>query len=248
MIKGVLIGNPVEKSISHITHNAIFKEAGINAVYEKRQTGAHELAAVKREGYDFLAVTMPLKEAVIPFLDEGGGGPVNTILVRKGRWIGYNFDGIGCLNAIERRESVRGKEVLVLGAGGAAKGAIAEAVFRGAHVFVWNRTYEKALGLGVQVLKEIDRSFPIIIQATSVGMLAEGLPIDLKWIAPRSLVMEMVYNPAYTMLVRGAIQRGARIVFGWEMFAELTALQMQLVFGERIDKELVFREIKKIFT
>src|SRR3990167_1279045 len=139
MIKGVLIGNPVDKSISHVTHNEIFKRSGLLGIYEKRVVYAHELFELKKEKYDFLAVTMPLKEAIGPFLDGGVLAPINTVLVREGKWIGYNFDGIACLNAIERVEKVEGKRVLVLGAGGAAKSAIQEALLRGANVSVCHR-------------------------------------------------------------------------------------------------------------
>ena len=115
VIKGVLIGDPVEQSISHVTHNAIFQKSGVSACYEKWVTTERDLGALReRDDVAWFAVTMPLKEVIAPYLDEGVG-PVNTILVRDGRWIGYNIDGIACLNAIG---DVRGKRVLVLGNGG----------------------------------------------------------------------------------------------------------------------------------
>ena len=245
MIKGVLIGNPVEKSISHITHNEIFKQCGIEAFYEKRNVvDLQELYAIKKEGYAWLAVTMPLKEAVRPFLDEGPGGPVNTILVRDGKWIGYNFDGEACLNAIGE---VEGKRVLVLGAGGAAKSAIAEAVRRGAEVFVYNRTYERALGLGADALKKVEGEFDVVIQATSCGMFNREVPVDTGFLKPGMIVMDMVYNPPKTQFLEEALQKGCKVVFGYEMFAELTFSQMRLVFKDKIKKEIVSLVIKEFF-
>ncbi len=248
MIKGVLIGDPVDKSISHITHNEIFRKSGISGVYEKRVIRIEEVAALKQEEYNFLAVTMPLKEAILSFLDEGPGGPINTILVREGKWIGYNFDGIACLNAIERVEKVSGKRVLVLGAGGAAKSAISEAKVRGADVYVYNRTYERALNLGVTVLREVTEVFDVIIQATSVGMLSRGLPMDPRLISCNTIVMEMVYNPPKTWFVEEALKRGARVVFGYEMFAELTFAQFDLATCGKVDKALVHEVIKSFFA
>lgn len=257
MKKGLLIGNPVDKSISHITHNEIFKKLEIDAVYNKREICierlAEEVADLKKMDYAFFAVTMPLKELIIPFLDERKEmiGSVNTIEVRDGKWIGYNFDGIGALNAIENVEMVRGKRVLVLGAGGAAKAAIFEAKKRGGEVFVYNRTREKAERVaeqfGVQMLQEVRTSFDIIIQATCIGMLRAELPIDMKWVTDQTIVMEMVYNPMETLFIIESLKKGAKIVFGYEMFAELSFAQFKLVFGNQADRNIVHKTIKNFF-
>lgn len=258
MIRGVLIGNPVDRSISHRTHNEIFQKSGVNGIYEKRAICVERLSRevwdLKRENYAFLAVTMPLKELIVPFLDEVREeiGSVNTIEVRDKRWIGHNFDGVGCLNAIERVERVLGARVLVLGAGGAARAAIYEAKQRGANVFVYNRTYERAervaLQFGVSALKEITEAFDVIIQATSAGMFGRELPMDITWLCRETLVMEMIYNPMQTPFVEEALRKGCRIVWGYEMFAELSFLQLALVNQEKIDKELVFQVVRKFFV
>lgn len=257
MKRGVLIGNPVDKSISHVTHNEIFKKSNFDAVYEKRlicmERLEEEVAELKKIDYAFLAVTMPLKERIIPFLDEYDGeiGSVNTIEVRDGRWIGHNFDGIGCLNAIEQVETVCGKRVLVLGAGGAARAAIFEAKKRGATVFVYNRTYERAERVAYQFsvhpLKRIDTFFDVIIQATSACMVKSEIPIDSQWLNSETIVMEMVYNPQYTLLAQESLKKGARVVFGYEMFAELSFAQFELIFRGKIDKALVLNIIKNFF-
>ena len=257
MKKGLLIGNPVDKSISHITHNEIFEKCGVNAVYEKRSVSierlSEEVAMLKKMDYAYFAVTMPLKELVVPFLDETREeiGSVNTIHVVDGRWIGYNFDGIACLNAIEKIEKVNGKRLLVLGAGGAARAAIYEAARRGAKVFIYNRSYERAQSaarqFGATAIQTISSFFDVIIQATPVGMLSDDLSVDMKWIRPGAVVMEMIYNPMETRFLREAIKKGARLVFGYEMFAELSFSQFSLVFGNQIDKDQVFETIKNFF-
>jgi shikimate dehydrogenase len=257
MRKAILIGNPVDKSISHITHNEIFRKSNIDCLYEKKSicTGklAEEIEELKKNDYLYLAVTMPLKELILPFLDERNEeiGSVNTIEVREGKWIGHNFDGIGALNAIENVFQVKGKKVLVLGAGGAAKAAIYEAKKRGAIVFVWNRTLKRAekVGkeLGVHVLEEVRTYFDVVIQATPLGMFNDEILIDMKWISNETVVLEMVCNPMMTFFVKESLKKGAYIVYGYEMFAELSFSQFDMVFRNQIDKEVVKKCIKNFF-
>ena len=258
MIKGLLIGNPVDKSVSHVTHNEIFEKLNINATYEKRLISLEkleeEVADLKKSDFAFFAVTMPLKEVIVPYLDVDTSGfrCVNTILVKDGKWIGFNFDGIGCLNAIERVEKVDKKKVLILGSGGAAKAAIFEAKNRGAEVFIYNRTFERAqklaAELGVTALSEVNSTFDVIIQATSLGMFSDELPLSLKWVGRDTVVMEMVCNPRETYFVKKCIEKGVKVVFGYEMFAELTFLQLHLAIGSQIDKDLVIAVVKKFFS
>jgi shikimate dehydrogenase len=257
MIKGLLIGNPIDKSISHITHNQIFNQIGVLGKYEKRSISLEnleeEICILKDLDYNFLAVTMPLKEKIIPFLDEvrSETDSVNTIKIERGRWIGYNFDGTACLNAIERVINVKGKRVLVIGAGGAAKSVIHEAMKRGAEVFVWNRTYERALEISkkwpVSALREIKESFDVIIQATSVGMFLEEPPIDMNIVTFETVVMEIVYNPMITKFVSESLKRDANVVFGYEMFAELTYEQFNLVLENQPPKDIFLKTIKNFF-
>ncbi len=257
MIKGLLIGNPVDKSVSHITHNQIFKKLNLKATYEKKkileEDFSNQIALLKQSNYTFFAITMPYKQKILPFLDERNSNleSCNTILVKNGSWIGYNFDGIGCFNAIEKRLKVYGKKVLVVGAGGAAIAAIDEAIKRGAIVFVWNRTFEKALNLSkifsVNILHKLEGDFDVIIQSTSCGMINDFSIIPDNMLKPSVLVIDMVYTPHETVFLKDAKKRGSEVVYGFEMFAELTCLQLQLVFGSQIDKQLVFSEVKKIF-
>ncbi len=257
MRKAILIGNPVDKSISHVTHNEIFKKCNIDCVYEKKAICPNrldvEVEELKKNNYLYLAVTMPLKELILPFLDGRNEeiGSINTIEVREGKWIGHNFDGIAALNAIENVLQVTGKKVLVLGAGGAAKAAIYEAKKRGAIVFVWNRTIERAekVGkeLGVNVFKETITCFDIVIQATPVGMFSNEIPIDLKWISKQTVVLEMICNPMMTLFVKKALKKGAYVVFGYEMFSELSFSQFDMVFKNQLDKEIVKKYVKNFF-
>ncbi len=244
-----MIGNPVDKSISHITHNKILKDRG---TYEKRllsiENFSQEIRALKKEKLDWLAVTMPFKEKVIPYLDSIDEealfiGAVNTIVVKKGKWKGYNTDGLGALNAIEEKVLVKGKKVLILGAGGAAKAISFEAKKRGAHVCVWNRTYEKATlvgeHFGVEVVKT-PGSADILVNATCVGMEPhEEIVLSLE---NYSHVFDTVYNPRETKLLKNAQEKGAIPIYGIEMFAHLSALQFELVLGEKLISLSFFKE------
>ncbi|MES2122658.1 MAG: type I 3-dehydroquinate dehydratase [Chlamydiota bacterium] len=154
-----LIGDPVDKSRSALFHNPIFREKNVNAVYVKIPLKKEELTAFFKWTDDFpvkgLSVTMPHKESVIPFLDVQSPevlciGACNTIKL-DGKRRGFNTDGVGALNAIENKGSMRDKHLVVVGAGGTAKAIIYEAMQRGAQVTVLNRTHEKAIALAAQL-------------------------------------------------------------------------------------------------
>lgn len=256
--KGILIGDPVEHSISDQTHNFILR--GI-ATYEKRRISRDRLKKtidhLVAEGFSWVAVTMPYKEAVIPFLDEidpqaAAIGSVNTIVIHEGRTIGYNTDGAGAINPIETRSTVQGKTILILGAGGAARAIAYEAKERGGDVFFYNRTYERAKILadqfGVKALNEIPHHYDILIHTTCVGMNPQPneMAIRPEQILPGAIVMDIVYSPLKTKLLKEAEMRGCQIITGLEMFSELSYLQFALVFDPRITREVVNKECMKV--
>ncbi|MCB1148673.1 MAG: type I 3-dehydroquinate dehydratase [Chlamydiia bacterium] len=143
-----LIGDPVEQSIGHLTHNGYYREENLDAVYIKMRVAKEELSEfiplAKEFGFAGLSVTMPLKEAVIPFLDELDVeaekiGAVNTIVVKEGRWLGFNTDCIGALHAAKKRMSIREKNLAIVGAGGAAKALIHAFKSEGARIDLFVR-------------------------------------------------------------------------------------------------------------
>ena len=196
-----------------------------------------------------LGVSMPYKQAVMPLLDsidEGAAriGAVNTIVNDEGRLAGYNTDASGAVQAIEEVLPLSSARVLLLGAGGAAR-AIAHGVSaRGAKVRVANRDAAKARILAAEIgadaagLDEAARagSYDIVINATSVGMsLAEGTPptspVPENGLREGLVVMDIVYKPIETELVRAARQRGARIIHGGRMLLYQAARQFELYTG-----------------
>lgn len=260
-IKGVLIGNPVEKSLSHLTHNYIFKMVGIAACYEKRNIDVgrlrEEVAALRLGGYRWLAVTMPLKERMMDFVDEVDPearaiGAINTIDVVGDGWIGHNTDGKGCFNAIERKRMVEGKRVVILGAGGSAKAIAYEGLRRGARVIVVNRTVERAQRMAeampIEVARAVPEDYDVLINATSVGMGERVMALDGDQILSGALVMDIVYSPLMTELLLNARAKGCEIVTGFEMFKELSYLQFELAFGEERVREMKKVTLEKLLT
>src|SRR4030043_936566 len=123
-----VIGNPVQHRLSPILHNGAFKRLGRNAVYLAFEVKYLEeaLKGIRGLGLKGVSVTIPFKTDVIPFLDKVEGlakkiGAVNTIVNRGGRLIGYNTDCDGALEALEEKMNLRGKRIVFLGAGGAAR-------------------------------------------------------------------------------------------------------------------------------
>ena len=138
-----LIGDPIDKSISDATHNALFHHLGLNAVYVKMVVKAEELPEffhfAKQLPFKGLSVTMPLKESVLPHLDHIDSKArniraVNTLVFDEGMISGFNTDGIGALNAIEQVKPVKNQRVVLLGAGGSAKAIADEAHQPGAQL------------------------------------------------------------------------------------------------------------------
>jgi 3-dehydroquinate dehydratase/shikimate dehydrogenase len=257
-----LIGDPIDKSLGHLVHNAVFEDAGVNASYVKMRVKKEELkgffdliATLPLKG---ISVTMPLKADVMPFLSEISIqarviGVCNTIHVKEGKRIGHNTDGIGALNAIEKRLIVFGRHVVLIGAGGAAKSIIFEASQRGAFVTVINRTPEKAVeiaaifhgrGGGFELLTKVcEDGYDIIVNCTPDSNL-----IDEKWILPEKIAMDIVYIPKNTPFLEKAAQKKCQIVYGYEMFIGQALAQERIWFPEGIDFEKASRIIEEKVT
>ena len=220
---------------------------------------AEELFAVARAlplaGF---SVTMPLKQAVLLFLDHidplaARIGAINTVRRESdGRFSGYNTDAAGVITPLAQRLTLQGARVLVVGAGGAARAAVFACVDRGAEVFLVNRTHEAAAALAQQAgatalyKKELTHqpTFDALIQATPAGM--RGNPIDLAFTLEQvqtKLVFDMVYNPLETSLLRVARSRGIATISGIEMFVHQGAAQFELWTGQRPEVEVMRQRV-----
>ncbi len=219
-----LLGDPVDKSISHVTHNGYFFKENIPAVYVKIDTPLVDLAETitltKELNFQGLSVTMPLKEKLLQFVKEMTPyteqiGAANTLVYSETGITAYNTDGIGALNAIEKFTPVKGKKVMIIGAGGASKAIIAEALLREAHVTVINRTVDKCVALAQQfpidyfsleeIEKGIEKGYDILINSTP-----HPLPFPPELLLPNKIVMDIKTLPVETELLTKALEKGAR--------------------------------------
>ncbi|MCF8044683.1 MAG: shikimate dehydrogenase [Desulfarculaceae bacterium] len=241
-----IFGSPVGHSKSPAIHNMLFAEYGINAAYlafepENMKSG---IAAVRSFGIKGVSVTIPFKEEVIQYLDETDDealriGAVNTVVYRSGILKGYNTDCFGAVAPL-RDFGIEGKRIGIIGAGGAARAAGFGMIRESGKVTVINRSVEKgeklatALSCPFLKLEEIgSRKFDILINTTPSGMFpdTEESPVPDHVLKPGMVVMDMVYNPVETLLLRQAGQRGCHAISGIEMFICQGAKQFELWTG-----------------
>ncbi len=241
-----VIGDPIEHTLSPIMHNAAFEALKLDYVFlafkVKPSEVGNAISGMRALTIHGLNVTMPHKNAVIKYLDEvDPAGKViasaNTILNKDGRLLGFNTDGVGALNALEQNGvEPRGKKVLLLGAGGAAK-AIAYTLLQEAdELVILNRTPKPAAELANLLKQKFHKKInagelspsavkdnladsDVLINATSVGMNpnANLTPVAPEWLKPDLAVMDIVYNPLETKLAKDAKVVGAKVVSGVEM-------------------------------
>lgn len=216
-----LLGNPVEQSIGDIYHNEVFQKEGLDAVYVKIRVDDLETFWPKALSWGFagMSVTSPYKEKICPFLDrieDGGMGAINTIVEDRGKFLGYNTDGRGALDAIERHTPVRGKRLVILGAGGAARAIALEARNRGAFVTVLGRNREKMgawPGCEMGSFEDIPSSYHILLHAAS-----SSVDFPEEKLLAGAFAMDLVYAPRYTPFLQRAIVKGMVPIWGEEMF------------------------------
>jgi shikimate dehydrogenase len=252
-----IIGDPVEHSLSPVMHNAAFKELGLNLVYvafKVTKNGLKEaISGARSLGLLGLNVTMPHKNAVMSYLDETDStaeaiGAVNTILNNQGKLIGFNTDGNGAMIALkENGIYTEEKKMLLLGAGGAAKAIAFQVAQEVEELVILNRTLEKAERLAellcksfgkkvkggtlsAEVLEEELKTTDILVNATSVGMHPDvnmsPVPSDL--LGRDLCVMDIIYNPLETKLVKDAKSVGANVVLGLEMLLYQGAVAFEI--------------------
>jgi 3-dehydroquinate dehydratase/shikimate dehydrogenase len=200
---------------------------------------------------------MPLKEDIIPLLERTDPlsakiGAVNTVLrAQDGKFYGFNTDVAGIIGPLERRLSLKGAKVLVLGAGGAARAAVFGCRDKGAEVWILNRTPETAQKLARQAgAKTIKREavaktgFDVIINATPIGMAGQK---GAALLGPEDLtariVFDLVYNPIETPLLKMARQKGLTAISGVEMFVQQGARQFEIWTGKPAPEEEMLRVV-----
>lgn len=252
-----VVGDPIAHSLSPFMHDAWFKEHGIDATFIPilAEPAGLEAAfhAMKTLGISGLNVTLPHKGSIIPFLDRLDEtaikmNAVNTVTFNGRQAVGWNTDGDGFVRSLITQEVSKDEKVLVIGAGGAARG-IAFALKRaGFHdVTITNRTFRRADELAqatessAMTMNDAEQAlgdFKIIIQTTSVGLAKdERLPLSLEHAAAGSLVADIIYNPLETPFLKAAKEKNCRILNGVGMFVYQGAIAFQKWTGIEPDTE-----------
>ena len=236
MKKYLVIGNPIEHSLSPKLHNHWLKENNIEAIYDKKKLNENELKSiiseVKEEKINGINVTVPFKKAVIPFLEElspeaKDTQSVNTIFLQNGNIIGHNTDIAGFELAIKYAKfNLNNKKIFVLGAGGVAPSIIyALRKMKVSKITLTNRTKEKADSLknlfkDLEIIDWGERiDFDMIINATSIGLKKEdGLNFDYSANGPDKYFYDVIYNPKETLFLKRAKLFGNKTENGKMMF------------------------------
>ena len=236
MKKFLVIGNPIEHSLSPTLHNYWIKNNNINAIYEKIKIDEDELEhtvlQIKQKKIYGVNVTVPFKKSIIPFLDEltieaENTQSVNTLYLKDNKVIGHNTDIIGFETSIKNSNfNIFNKEVLILGAGGVVPSIIfALKKMKVSKIKVSNRTKEKAENLK-KLFENIEiiewgkiPDFDVIINATSIGLKKDDhINLDFSLISKNVLFYDVIYNPNETNFLKTGKGLGNTILNGKLMF------------------------------
>ena len=242
-----VIGNPVRHSLSPILHNAAFSATSLNAVYLAFETGDIEecIKGIRALGIKGASITIPFKTTVMPFLDEIDPlakriGAVNTIVNDSGRLKGYNTDALGALKTLEENVKLPGMTCLIIGAGGAARAIGFMLKEQDVAVSIVNRSRKRgealaaSLGCPFVPLDEISGAKGgLLVQTTSVGMYPDidQYPVPEHTLEQGMVVMDIVYVPAETRLLKSAKNRGCVTISGVDMLIHQGAEQFRLWTG-----------------
>ncbi|MFO8049966.1 MAG: shikimate dehydrogenase [Desulfosudaceae bacterium] len=248
-----VFGEPVAHSKSPVMHNAAFAETRVNGVYVAlavNDIGA-AMAAVRTLGISGASVTIPHKVSIMEHLDEVDEtarkiGAVNTVINRNGHLRGVNTDWQGAARALSEKTEISGKQVLVLGAGGAARAVAYGIVAAGGRLLIANRTASRgeklaeefggrAMSITEAESLVAEGAIDILINTTPVGMTPneDHAPLSGTGLKQGMTVMDIVYNPLETGLLKMARAAGCRIVDGATMFVYQGACQFELWTGVR---------------
>ena len=270
-----VVANPIKHSISPFIHNQAFEATNTNGVYLAWEVEATDLAEtvanIRRYQMFGINLSMPYKEQVIPYLDQLSEearliGAVNTVVNREGTLIGYNTDGKGFFKSLPSFKISR-KRLVLLGAGGAAKAILAQAILDGVSqvsVFVRSASIEKTrpyleklqneTGVKVDLFALEDVSelqariidSDLLVNATSVGMDGVSLPIPASvLLTEKLLVADVIYQPFETPFLKWARNQGNHAVNGLGMLLYQAAEAFQLWTGKEMPTDQIWELLKQ---
>ncbi len=266
-----VIGDPISHSMSPIMHTAWFAEQGLDASYipiqVKKEKLEQAVLSLKLLGASGWNVTLPHKEAIIPYLDHLDEsaewmGAVNTVVVEEdGSLTGYNTDGAGFVQSLEEviGSCYKHSSILVIGAGGAARGISFALKANGyTNISCANRTFASAKKLmhdinGTQAYsldeaENLIETFQILIQTTSAGMKNSAIdsPLSLKSLKPSAIVADIVYNPLLTPFLIEAKEKRAKIVTGLGMFVHQGSLSFLKWTTRQANTEQMIKDLEQL--
>lgn len=240
-------------------HNQALSHVGYNGVYLAFRIDniGNAVSGIKSLGIKGASITIPHKVPVMAFLDELDAtaekiGAVNTVVNRHGVLTGYNSDGLGAVKALSDKTTLKDKDIVIIGAGGAARAIGFGIKSAGARVTVLNRTASKGetlardLGAEFQPITRLKKTqCQILINTTSVGMAPDihAMPIRRGDLDPAMLVMDIVYNPLQTRLLKEAEKIGCITADGLSMFVYQGAFQFELWTGKKAPVEVMRKAV-----
>lgn len=265
-----IFGYPVEHSFSPQMHTFISEQMGLDYIYtalevkpENLEMAVNGIRAMNISGVN---ITAPHKTKVMKYLDEVSDevkkfGSVNTVVNRNGRLIGYNTDAYGFYRSLVKNGvDIEGKDVLIFGAGGAAKPVCVLLAMKGAgSITLINRTTSKAVELAHYVEEKVGfkistqhnkARYDIVINTTAAGMspqLDKCPTEDMSFIDENTTVADMIYNPPKTLFLQKAEQKGAKIMNGMGMLIYQGLIAYEHFTGAVLPDDMYDKVRKEVF-
>jgi len=263
----LVVGDPIEQTLSPLMHNKTYEAMGIGHefVYLAAQVKIKDMKdmikAARIMGIKGLACTMPHKVKVIKYLDEIDEkakeiGAVNTVVNENGILKGYNTDWLGILNPLKKRIVLKKKKVGIIGAGGAARAAIYGMALEKADIKIFNINIKEAKLLAKKYnssaadfksLSEL-KNFDVIINCTPLGMkpYEDRSPVSASVFRKGQVVMDVVYKPYETKMLKQAKKKGAKIIRGYEMLVHQGAAQFAFHTKRKAPVKVMKKVLMKI--
>lgn len=258
-----LVGNPVTASPSHFTHNKLFQQCGIDAIYVKIQLKEHELSNFfdkAKKLFEGFSITAPFKEKVFPLAqhvseDAKRIGAINTLKRKGDSWVGENTDRLGALRSLSQLIDLKNKRCLIIGLGGASKAILHELIKAKACVTILSRSLQQK-----NLVQDFDhysfdhldklaseKRFDVIIQATSCELQGNLLPENIYHLFKNQpLVFETLVNPRLTFFLQKALEQKCPIIQGYQMFLHQAAFQFSFWFQTLTPQE-AFEYLSKAY-
>lgn len=263
-----IIGDPIEHTISPAMQNAAFKQSGLDFIYVPFKVNPDSLgeavAGMRAFNIRGLNVTIPHKVAVIRYLDDldemaRNIGAVNTLVNEDGYLKGYNTDAAGFLRALEAEKvTPAGKNIVIIGAGGASRGISFILTDKGANLTILNRNEDAARGISDRLFrifrKEVKalelnninlkialEGADVLVNTTSVGMfpICDKTPVPSRLMKRDMVVFDIIYNPIKTRLLDEAGKHGAKTISGIEMLVWQGAAAFEIWTGKKAPVEVM---------